>query len=256
MVFHKGLLHILWNYSYPFVGDDEMNCIIPFERKMKFSSPIKEVCSISLEHEITQNESEILGNFIISGTYKEHELSVNTTDFQFTIPFSVELTNRIEEDTLEFSIDNFTYDIDGDEMTIKIDYIVCADDEREEIIVEDPMDLIVEKEITPPLEGEADLDEETIIEPEELRKEEQEIIEMPIVKDPIPDEREDVSKEIISSIETENDFVTYHIHMVKEEETIESIILKYNLTKDDLEQINDLTNVLPGCKLIIPINHE
>ena len=44
---------------------------------------LKEICSISLEHEITQNESEVLGNFLISGEYKIHELSLNKEKFNF-----------------------------------------------------------------------------------------------------------------------------------------------------------------------------
>ena len=47
-----------------------MNLIIPFEKVVKFDTPVSEISSISLEHEITKNEKEVLGNFIIKGTYK------------------------------------------------------------------------------------------------------------------------------------------------------------------------------------------
>ena len=50
-----------------------MKLIIPFEKKVKFNSNACEISSISLEHEFTKNEGEILGNFLISGSYKEHE---------------------------------------------------------------------------------------------------------------------------------------------------------------------------------------
>ena len=61
-----------------------MNIIIPFEKKLDFKNQIKEICSISLEHEITQNDTEVLGNFLISGSYKEHELSLNLSEFDFS----------------------------------------------------------------------------------------------------------------------------------------------------------------------------
>ena len=231
-----------------------MNCIIPFESKVKFNCPVKEICSVSLEHEITKNDSEVLGNFLVSGTYKEHELSVNTSDFKFTIPFNVELTNRIENESLEFSIDNFTYDIAGDEMTVMIDYIVSADDVREEIITkeieDDPLDLIIEE---PPIvtvneaRGEKNVEEtETIDEiTEEIKEEKNE-----------EDVREEINPEIVSGVDTENDYMTYHIHIVKETDTIESIALTYKVTKDDIELLNDISTINVNDKLIIPIINE
>ncbi|MBE6155706.1 MAG: hypothetical protein E7164_03010 [Firmicutes bacterium] len=235
-----------------------MNCIIPFESKVKFNCPVKEICSISLEHEITQNDSEVLGNFLVSGTYKEHELSVNTSDFKFTIPFNVELTNRIERDSLEFSIDNFTYDIDGNEMTVMIDYIISADDIREEIItedfVEDPMDLIELSKIEPVENPEVrQSDKEKDNEPRVPDSLENELTE--IIEDSLPPLKE-VSPEMVSGVETENDYMTYHIHIVSETETLESIALTYKVTKDDLEKINDTSNLTKNDKLIIPIINE
>ena len=46
-----------------------MNCIIPYTKEIPFNSKIKEITSISLEHEMNINEGEILGNFIVSGEY-------------------------------------------------------------------------------------------------------------------------------------------------------------------------------------------
>lgn len=233
-----------------------MNCIIPFESKVKFNSPVKEICSISLEHEITKNDSEVLGNFLVTGTYKEHELSVNTSDFKFTIPFNVELTSRIENDSLEFSIDNFTYDINGNEMTVMIDYIVAADDVREEIVpeetaeaaIEDPLDLIIVD--APVLETREETEE---IEPVKINE--------PTKKETILEEvyeevREEINPEIISGVETENDYMTYHVHIVKESESIESIALMYKVTKDDIEKINDINSLNINDKLIIPVINE
>ena len=88
-----------------------MNLIIPFEKVVKFDTPVSEISSISLEHEITKNEKEVLGNFIIKGTYKEYELSLNKKDFSFTLPFSVEIASNIDINTLDFTVDNFTYDL-------------------------------------------------------------------------------------------------------------------------------------------------
>lgn len=243
----------------------EMNCIIPFEKKLSFAGNIKEIVSISLEHEVTQNEGEVLGNFIVSGTYKEHELSVNTEDFKFVVPFSVELERAIDKDSFDFWIDNFTYDIDGNQMIVKIDYAMCADERApEEEIREEPVDLII---------PEADLEDikeesEDSLEEKKAELEEIEISEKEEIKEEVLDRDEDTivaidyQKEdnytsgVLSSIDTEEDYITFKIHIVKEEETLESICLNNNVDKEELLKLNDIMNVAVNDKIIIPYKNE
>lgn len=206
-----------------------MNLIIPFEKKVKFDTPISEICSISLEHEITKNDSEILGNFLITGTYKEHELSVNKTDFSFTLPFSVELTTRVDLSSLDMSIDNFTYDLNGSDLDIKIDYVIEAQELKEEPIFER-----VEEESEPI----------TLIE----EKEE--------IKNNDNEEREIKSETIINSVKAEDDYISYHIHIVSSGESLESIALKYHITKEEIENINNITSISENDKLLIPLENE
>ena len=209
-----------------------MNLIIPFEKKVKFDTPISEICSISLEHEITKNDSEVLGNFLITGTYKEHELSVNKTDFSFTLPFSVELTTRVDLSSLDMSIDNFTYDLNGSDLDIKIDYVIEAQELKEEPIFER-----VEEESEPI----------TLIE-------EKEEITNNVVND--NEEREIKSETIINSVKAEDDYISYHIHIVSSGESLESIALKYHITKEEIENINNITSINENDKLLIPLENE
>lgn len=58
---------------------------------------------------------------------------------------------------------------------------------------------------------------------------------------------------IASSDET---FVTYHVYIVRENDTVDSIIEKYKTTRDDLIAYNDLENLKIGSKVIIPCQHE
>ena len=216
-----------------------MNLIIPFEKKVKFDTPISEICSISLEHEITKNDGEILGNFLITGTYKEHELSINKTDFSFTLPFSVELTTRVDLSSLDMSIDNFTYDLNGSDLDIKIDYVIEAQDLKEEPVFErveqdiEPITLIEEKE-------------------EKINDEKNEI------KEEINnnEEREIKSETIINSVKAEDDYISYHIHIVSSGESLESIALKYHITKEEIETINNITTIEENDKLLIPLENE
>ena len=216
-----------------------MNLIIPFEKKVKFDTPISEICSISLEHEITKNDGEILGNFLITGTYKEHELSINKTDFSFTLPFSVELTTRVDLSSLDMSIDNFTYDLNGSDLDIKIDYVIEAQDLKEEPVFER-----VEQDIEPI----------TLIEEEKgkIIDEENEIKEEINTNE----EREIKSETIINSVKAEDDYISYHIHIVSSGESLESIALKYHITKEEIETINNITTIEENDKLLIPLENE
>lgn len=216
-----------------------MNLIIPFEKKVKFDTPISEICSISLEHEITKNDGEILGNFLITGTYKEHELSINKTDFSFTLPFSVELTTRVDLSSLDMSIDNFTYDLNGSDLDIKIDYVIEAQDLKEEPVFER-----VEQDIEPI----------TLIEEEKgkIIDEENEIKEEINTNE----KREIKSETIINSVKAEDDYISYHIHIVSSGESLESIALKYHITIEEIETINNITTIEENDKLLIPLENE
>ena len=213
-----------------------MNLIIPFEKKVKFDTPISEICSISLEHEITKNDGEILGNFLITGTYKEHELSINKTDFNFTLPFSVELTTRVDLSSLDMSIDNFTYDLNGSDLDIKIDYVIEAQDLKEEPVFER-----VDQDIEPI----------TLIEEEKEKINDE-------IKEEINnnEEREIKSETIINSVKAEDDYISYHIHIVSSGESLESIALKYHITKEEIETINNITTIEENDKLLIPLENE
>lgn len=61
---------------------------------------------------------------------------------------------------------------------------------------------------------------------------------------------------IFSSINQEETFVTYHVYIVREQDTIDSITEKYQTTREAISAYNDLTNVQAGSKIIIPCSNE
>lgn len=211
-----------------------MNCIIPFEGKVKFDYQVKEINSISLEHEYTINDNSILGNFLISGTVKEHELSVNTTDFNFTLPFDVMLPENIDFNTIEFMIDNFVYELDDNYLNVAIDYVVKAND-------------IESRNVTENIEEDIKVDEEIVINDDILDKDN-------IIT--IEEMDEEDNNRIINNISFEDDYECMKIHIVKENETIEDICKKYNIDKDYFLSINQITSIEVNDKLIIPDYEE
>ena len=223
-----------------------MNITIPFSKDIPFKSKIAEICSISLEEDVSINEKELLGDFIISGDYKNLDINVDTMPFNFVVPFSVELEKDIDLNTLKYEIYDFKYDvINEDSLKVLISFHVEADVlvDKHANLFEKPVedDLIIEGQIN---------EDENIIRDDnsdnmnlDNQEESNEI-------------REENNVNIISSHELEDDYITYHIHMVKINETIESISSEYKIDKDELIELNDITNINVGDKLIIPINNE
>ena len=69
--------------------------------------------------------------------------------------------------------------------------------------------------------------------------------------------KEEIVNNISSSfLSEENSFATYKVHIVRESETIDTIIEKYNTTKEELEKYNSLDNIILGSKIIVPVSNE
>ena len=56
--------------------------------------------------------------------------------------------------------------------------------------------------------------------------------------------------------ESEETYATYSVYILREEETVNSLIAKYKTTKEELESYNDLSNLTLGSKIIIPLHEE
>lgn len=135
-----------------------MKQIISLEKEIAFKTMIGEISSISLEHTLKfETDANILGDLIISGTYKMTEASTIEENFHYAIPVDIMLTNDLEEETRKIEIANFTYDVVNEEvLVIKVDILVkgvekitipdeIEEEQDEEPIEEDKEDL--EKEI-------------------------------------------------------------------------------------------------------------
>lgn len=228
-----------------------MNLTIPFTKDIKFSSNISEILSISLEHEYTVNELGVLGNFIVSGEYKTHEVSVNKENFEKVLPFSVDLTNKIDTDSLDFAIEDFTYELkDKNTLKVNIEYSIKANPLKEEVFesVEDANETLEDMLDNIDLEEKEERNDEVI---EEKMEE----------KEDIEEQRDTVSEEeketvISSTLEKEESFITYNIHIMQSNDTIENICAKYNTNTSILEEYNDISKVSVGDKIIIPEINE
>lgn len=228
-----------------------MNCIIPFTKDINFKTNIAKILSVSLEHEYTANPMEVLGNFTISGEYKVHEVSINKESFEYVLPFSVNLTKEIDINSVDFDIVNFTYEVVNDDtLRVNIEYSINAielPEEKEEVTIDELLD-----EIDEDVRAEIEEVKEDVKEEKEEIQEKEEVLET---------ENRDITDEaketILNSInKDDNTYVTYHVHIMSETDTIESICLKYNVTESILKEYNDLTTIGVKDKVIIPENYE
>ena len=221
-----------------------MNISIPFKKTIQFKSSIAEICSISLEHDISINDNELLGDFLVTGEYKNLDVNVDTMPFEYVIPFRVNLDEDIIMDTLNYDIEDFTYEIENnDSLTVKILFHVSAD-KKEPIVSED----IFERNV---------IDEEdrlNLIDEEEKETSKDTLLNEIVVENDKEDEHIDNSVNIINSNNIKEDYITYHIHITKANETLESIANDNKIEKEKLIELNDLEQVQIGDKIIIPDN--
>lgn len=222
---------------------------IPFESDIPFKTNIYEITKMSLEHDFNVNEDVVLGNFYVSGEYRSYEVSVNTEPFTFTLPFSVDIREDIKKDSLEFNIEDFAYEIISDNtLKVKIEYSLKGE-------LEELFNKVDERELESELEYIDNFltNDETFEEKEEVCEDALE--ERVSVKEELQDERITLKEEktIMETIKNSDDtFVTYHIHIVKENESIENVCAAYHTTTSQLSEYNDLTNITTGDKILIP----
>ncbi len=217
-----------------------MKKIIPFSKEIIFNTSLHEICSISLEHTLKlENNNEIIGEFIISGDYKETDNVINSEPFIYNLPFDIMLDSKYKSDKVKLDIDNFNYEI-KEPNSLEVNITISLDgveEVKEESIIE-----IIDDSI----EEEKDDNREKDL----FKEDKEEIIET------INEEEND--KEVTSIFDNfsnkDDKYITYHVHIFREKDEIEEILKTYNITKEELEEYNDLSNVTLGTKLIIPSN--
>lgn len=218
-----------------------MNRKIEIEKKIDFSKSISEVTAISLEHDLKFLDSEnIKGNLIVSGKYKTTLVAEKEEVFNYRIPVEISLTDSIDIKSSNISIIDFVYDVvDEKSLLCKIELVVdgtIIDNNRD-----CDGDSIDKKEIEIPK-----IDD---------KKEEMELLDADIVEEKENDENRDDDGEVkLFNIDDSSEtFGTFIVYMVRQNETINTIISKYNTSLEEIEKYNDLKQLSVGSKLIIPL---
>ena len=249
-----------------------MKKVISFEKELDFPTMIGEITSISLDQDVEFLESNLAkGQMIVSGTYKLTEASTLVEDFKYDIPVEISLTENLDLETAKISISNFNYEIINDDiLNCKIDLLL-------EGVEEIQLDEVNEKEeeieiLTTKEDRECDGDESTkekeipiknneVIENTneiQMPKSENKIIEEPLEKMKIIEEDETTN---ISSLfrvfeNSEETFTTYSVYIMRKDDSLDKIMDKYHISREQLSEYNDLENLEIGTKIIIPCCNE
>ena len=232
-----------------------MKNIIPFKKDVIFKTNISEVTSISLENTLSIKDDIIKGDFLVSGEYKISDKSTSVDPFSLNLPFEIVIDERYNTEKATADIDDFYYEIVNDNvLRIAIDVLIDNLEERPLINDFDLLDETPKREI---LEVEEVVEEkeevrEAVVE-ESFKEEEKE-------ERCIESETEDMGEKInslFSNFSKDSEvYVTYNVYIVRDGDTLESILDKYNVELDELKKYNDLSELKLGDKLIIPNTYE
>lgn len=202
-----------------------MNKIISFEKELSFKSPLNEIISISLEHDLEMKSNIVSGVLTLSGEYK----SDTNTPFKKELPVDISISNNYDTTSATLEIDDFYYKVENNSLIVNIDICVGNLEEREELV--SVREVSVEKQMEKEIEE--FLEESEIIE-ENLQENRVETV------------------NIFDNIEDSETFKSYTVYIVREEDTIESIVQKYSVDKEALAEYNEIDELKLGDKLIIP----
>ena len=210
-----------------------MRQTIPFKKDITFKTKIGELTAIALDNDLTlKGEDLIVGNFYISGTYKMLETSAIEEEYSYKIPCEIAIASEYDTYNATIDIDDFYYEIINDDI-LRVNITVVIDNlEKKEVL---------DEKIEPVLEDDSVRLED--------KKEDFTILEE------LPDKKRDNKNffEVKEEIKKQEDtYLTYRVYMVKENDSLESILEKYAITKEQLSDYNNLEELAPGVKLLIP----
>ena len=269
-----------------------MNKIIPFNKDITFNEKIGEIESIALDDTLKFIEPyTIKGELIVRGCNKYLDVE---NEFSYPLPVEIAVDSKYDTKKASINIDDFYYEIINDNiLRVKIDLILDDLEYQKEEIKEDSLRLDYNVDIKKDddlFDASIDLlkkGEDGFNTSMDLLKKGDELFDAKLdleKKGNIPfladasikkesdqkldanlslakgnkEETKDTDK--IMDLFKENDepkeYSIYRVYTMGENDTIDSILKKYGITKEDLENYNDLGSLKTGDKLIIPSTDE
>lgn len=222
-----------------------MRKVIPFTKTIDFNSMIKEITDIMVTNDLKLNDNnEVVGNIIVDGKYKMTDASNIENDFHYELPFVISIDSKYDTNNLDININDFNFEIIN-EQDLKVNLDVILDNlELLNDTIEIPINTIEEK-VKLEVKDDVSLSNDDIINP--ILKEEKEINN---------DNNDYDNNDNNDKSDNNIGYSTYFVYIMQETDTINTIVEKYNISKDELIKYNDLENLTIGSKIIIPCPNE
>lgn len=255
-----------------------MKQIIPFKKDLPFKTKVSDITSISLERKIEILDGGIVtGTFYITGDYKMNEGSINREKFSFDLPFDITLDPRYDVSSVKADIEDFYYDvINEDTLKVNIDLYIEAeylpdtsldnnilteedksdnemnDVQKEDEPVEEDRNIMMESKSDSKNDENIEIEKDKEVTSEKIKNDDATMNDSDIERNDV----DDFANDLFSNLDNTETYTTYYVYIVKEEDTIDKIISLYGVTKEDIENYNDITSIKPGDKVIIPKTSE
>ena len=255
-----------------------MKQIVPFKKELPFKTKVSDITSISLERKIEILDGGIVtGTFYITGDYKMNEGSINREKFSFDLPFDITLDPRYDVNSVKADIEDFYYDvINEDTLKVNIDLYIEAeylpdtsldnnilteedksdnemnDVQKEDEPVEEDRNIMMESKSDSKNDENIEIEKDKEVTSEKINNDDATMNDSDIERNDV----DDFANDLFSNLDNTETYTTYYVYIVKEEDTIDKIISLYGVTKEDIENYNDITSIKPGDKVIIPKTSE
>ena len=204
---------------------------VTFDKSMEFPSMIGQISAISLDSALRfVDESSIEGDLIVSGKYKLTEASQLEEDFYYKIPIEITLTENLDIDNSSIEISDFTYETQENMLICHIELFINGIEVIKENIIEEERECDGDEKMENEIEIPHKKIEEEKIRDEifEEKKNIQEEIKEELDKDS-SEEKEELEKDsslFFNFKDDDDQYGTFIVYIVRQNETINSIIEK------------------------------
>ncbi len=249
-----------------------MKKVYSLKKEILFKNNIYDILSIAIDKKFSLDGYAIKGQFKINGEYlireNEHD------EFDIDLPYLNYIEDIYDVSKIKVDIDDFYYEIkDSNKLIISIDIAVDGLIEKvEDRCVEDIIQELDEEKESSNIAEIRELDNQESSDELEVVPINKEITDNSVMNEEMikinqEEKRESSSDKIVSTLsETERDnmkneyfeekenkeFITYKVCIVRDGDTLESIVEKYGSTIESIKKYNIINELKVGDKIIIP----
>ena len=212
-----------------------MKIILPFKKDVLLKDNVYEITSISLENQLSINEYLVQGTLYVTGEYRVSDASNTVLPFNLELPVSISLDDNYDTSCAKCDIDDFYYEIiDNQKISISVDISVDKLKQRE--IIDDKREINVIEDRC------IDVDEESY----------DKVVENSKVDNDKKEVKENSINSLFDKLDNNENYKSYLIYIIRENDTLDNILEKYNVDIDIIKEYNDISDIKVGDKIIIP----